>query len=302
MKQHPHLIGGEWKAGALSRANVNPSNPNEIIGEFADADAGHVDLAVQAARQAAHAWAGSTPQQRFDVLDTIGSEILARKTELGTLLAREEGKILAEAIGEVSRAGMIFKYFAGEAVRIGGLAISSVRANMEVVVSREAVGVVGVETLSNAGKDGGEGVLYVGDHIFTDVLRSKRSLGWRTCLIVPEMSSELQALNLARGGHDGADSEAATAEQQRIRDELRALREKQARLENELDRVQCTHHARHADPARTESNEVECTQSYEVECQQRTEELQRVRAEICAALTAYDSAFHPRWGQVGSFE
>lgn len=146
MKQQANLIGGEWKASDVSRANLNPSNPQEIIGEFADADASQVDLAVQAARQAAPAWARATPQQRFDVLDTIGSEILARKTELGTLLAREEGKILAEAIGEVSRAGMIFKYFAGEAVRVGGLAISSVRANMDVVVSREAVGVVGLIT------------------------------------------------------------------------------------------------------------------------------------------------------------
>jgi len=162
----------------------------------------------------------------------------------------------------------------------------------------EAGSEVTVETLSNAGKDGGEGVLYVGDHIFTDVLRSKRSLGWRTCLIVPEMSSELQALNLARGGRadaaehqtesEGADNTAQAADQQHIRDELLVLREKQARLENELDRMQCTHHA---------SGE-ETTKTFEAECQERTEELHQVRAEINTALAAHEAAFHPRWGQV----
>ena len=63
------------------------------------------------------AWSLSTPQQRFDALDAAGSEILARRAELGDMLAREEGKTLPEAIGEVVRAGNIFKFFAGEALR-----------------------------------------------------------------------------------------------------------------------------------------------------------------------------------------
>ena len=65
-------------------------------------------------------WSVSTPQQRFDALDAVGTEILARRAELGDLLAREEGKTLSEAIGEAGRAGQIFKFFAGEALRIQG--------------------------------------------------------------------------------------------------------------------------------------------------------------------------------------
>ena len=71
-----------------------------------------------AAAQAQSAWGLSTPQQRFDILDDGGAEILARRAELGDLLAREEGKTLPEAIGEVVRAGNIFKFFAGEALRL----------------------------------------------------------------------------------------------------------------------------------------------------------------------------------------
>ena len=146
MPTFPQFINGEWLASQKTRANINPSNPSEIVGDYAEADAAEVNLAVQAAQAALPAWSRSTPQQRFDVLDFIGSEILARKQELGTLLAREEGKVLPEAIGEVARAGYIFKFFAGEALRIGGQAIASVRPGMEVVTSREAVGVVGLIT------------------------------------------------------------------------------------------------------------------------------------------------------------
>ncbi len=141
-----HFINGEWIASDKTRLNINPSNPDEVIGEYAEASVQDMESAVVAAAEAAKVWSSSTPQQRFEVLDFIGTEILARKQELGLLLAREEGKVLPEAVGEVTRAGFIFKFFAGEALRIGGQAIASVRPNMEVLTSREAVGVVGLIT------------------------------------------------------------------------------------------------------------------------------------------------------------
>ena len=90
--------------------------------------------------------AGSTPQVRFDALDKIGTEILARKEELGRLLSREEGKTLPEGQGEVVRAGQIFKFFAGEALRITGDIVDFVRPGIQVEVTREPVGVVGLIT------------------------------------------------------------------------------------------------------------------------------------------------------------
>lgn len=146
MSFHHHLIAGERVSSVSTRRNINPSDISDVIGEFSEADPAQVDLAVRAAQLALPQWSRSTPQQRFDVLDFIGSEILARKQELGTLLAREEGKVLPEAIGEVTRAGYVFKFFAGEALRIGGQAIASVRPGIEVITSREAVGVVGLIT------------------------------------------------------------------------------------------------------------------------------------------------------------
>ena len=141
-----NLIGGEWVEGPRVSRNINPSDTRDLVGEFAQADAAQARQAIAAASQAQGAWGLSTPQQRFDILDAAGAEILSRKAELGDLLAREEGKTLPEAIGEVARAGNIFKFFAGEALRLGGEVVPSVRPGVGVEVTREPVGVVGLIT------------------------------------------------------------------------------------------------------------------------------------------------------------
>lgn len=143
---HKNLIDGEWVDGARVSRNINPSDTRDVVGEYAQANAEQASQAIAAARQAFSAWSVSTPQQRFDVLDAAGSEILARRNELGDLLAREEGKTLPEAVGEVARAGNIFKFFAGEALRLGGESVPSVRPGVGVEVTREPLGVVGLIT------------------------------------------------------------------------------------------------------------------------------------------------------------
>jgi aldehyde dehydrogenase (NAD+) len=80
------------------------------------------------------------------MLDRIGQEILDRKEELGRLLSREEGKTLPEGTGEAARAGYIFKFFAGEVVRLAGERIPSVRPGIDVEVTREPLGVIGLIT------------------------------------------------------------------------------------------------------------------------------------------------------------
>src|SRR6266849_3892962 len=141
-----NFINGAWAEGAGEYANTNPSDTRDVVGRYARASEAQAREAIGAAQAAFPAWALSTPQQRFDALDAAGSEILARKTELGDLLAREEGKTLPEAIGEVVRAGNIFKCFAGEALRIPGEILASVRPGVGVEITREPLGVVTIVT------------------------------------------------------------------------------------------------------------------------------------------------------------
>ena len=141
-----NLIAGEWSRGQDVSINISPSDPTDVVGEYASAGLSDVERAIEAASAAFPSWSRSTPEFRSDILDRAGAEIMARKEELGRLLAREEGKTLPEAIGEVARAGRIFKYFAGEALRLNGERLDSVRAGIDVEILREPEGVIGVIT------------------------------------------------------------------------------------------------------------------------------------------------------------
>jgi len=143
---HANLIGGEWLGGRDLSENVNPSNFDETVGLYARADAAQTAAAIAAARAAFPAWSVTELERRQDILDRIGAELIARKEELGELLSREEGKTRAEGVGEVSRAGQFFRYYAAECLRQIGDSALSVRPGVEVEVHREPLGVVGIIT------------------------------------------------------------------------------------------------------------------------------------------------------------
>src|SRR4051794_11371286 len=141
-----NYIAGEWVPGANTSANRNPSDVSDVIGEYAQADAAQTRSAIAAAKNAFPKWEVSSIQERANILDRAGNEIIARKDELGRLLSREEGKTLPEGIGEAMRAGQIFKFFGGEALRLTGEKVASVRPGIEVDITREPLGVVGLIT------------------------------------------------------------------------------------------------------------------------------------------------------------
>jgi aldehyde dehydrogenase (NAD+) len=141
-----NYIDGAWVDGATWAPNRNPSDLADVIGEYAQADAGQARAAVAAAARAFPAWSTGSIQERANVLDKVGSEIVARKDEIGRLLSREEGKTLPEGVGETVRAGHIFKFFAGEVLRLSGEKIPSVRPGVDVEITREPIGVVGLIT------------------------------------------------------------------------------------------------------------------------------------------------------------
>ena len=146
MTVHRNFIGGEWVAATNAAPDINPSDVSDVVGDYARASRLEAETAITAAKAAFPAFARTTPQVRADALKKIGDEILARKEELGRLLSREEGKPLADGIAEVVRTAQIFSFFAGEAVRLAGEKIASIRAGVEVEITREPLGVVALIT------------------------------------------------------------------------------------------------------------------------------------------------------------
>ena len=140
-----NLIDGEWTGGGESK-NINPSNTADVVGVYAQGTVEDTKQAIAAAKAAFPKWSRSGLLERHSILSKTAHEILARKEELGRLLSREEGKTLPEGIGEVTRAAQIFEFFAGEALRLNGEIIPSVRPGVGVEITREAAGVVGIIT------------------------------------------------------------------------------------------------------------------------------------------------------------
>ena len=142
----PLLLGGREVATDAAAPNLNPSDLSDVVDHHAQGSAEHVAMAVEAARTAFEAWSREVPARRGEVLRAAATEIAARREELGRLLAREEGKPLADAVAEADRAAQILHFFAGEAVRLAGEALPGARPGVWVETSREALGVVGAIT------------------------------------------------------------------------------------------------------------------------------------------------------------
>jgi len=141
-----NLIDGEWVGSEDGVENINPSDTRDVVGIYARASVQDTEMAIAAATQAFTAWSRSGVLERHSILRKTSDELLARKDELGALLAREEGKTLPEAIAETVRAAQIFDFFAGETLRSQGQVLPSVRPEIGVEITREALGPIGIIT------------------------------------------------------------------------------------------------------------------------------------------------------------
>src|ERR1700721_269671 len=99
MGAHQNFIAGEWVDGSNVTRDINPSNTNDLGGEYSQADAAQTNAAIEAAHAAFPAWSRTTPQERHDILLRVSTEILARREYLGRLLSREEGRTPPEGTG-----------------------------------------------------------------------------------------------------------------------------------------------------------------------------------------------------------
>ncbi|MDA9316300.1 aldehyde dehydrogenase family protein [Polaribacter sp.] len=141
-----NYINGEWIATDCRIANINPSNTEEVLNEVCLLSQEQVTDCISAAVEGEKLWREVGIEQRSDILKKIGDELISNALEIGEALAKEEGKTVAEGKGEVYRSGQFFHYYAAECLRQMGEFTKSVRPEVEILVEREPMGVVGIIT------------------------------------------------------------------------------------------------------------------------------------------------------------
>src|SRR5688572_9307451 len=148
MKTHPNLIAGEWNVlkGRAIFEDRNPADPDDLVGHFPKATVEDTQNAIEAARAALPGWSAMPGPARGAILDRASQILTARLDEIARTLTREEGKTLAEAKGEVTRARDIFRYYSGEGWRHGGEVLPGSVNGELLYTRRESLGVVSIIT------------------------------------------------------------------------------------------------------------------------------------------------------------
>jgi succinate-semialdehyde dehydrogenase/glutarate-semialdehyde dehydrogenase len=139
-------INGEWTGESLEKIKVyNPSN-NEVIGVVPKGGEIEAHQAVNAAYEAFTAWSKFTGEERSYLLRKWFNIIESHKEELGEILTKEQGKPLAEAIGEINYANGFISWYSEEAKRVYGETIPSSHQNKRLLVQKQPIGVVAAIT------------------------------------------------------------------------------------------------------------------------------------------------------------
>jgi phenylacetaldehyde dehydrogenase len=140
------LIDGEF-VDAADGATLESHNPatGDVQAEVAMAGKEDVDRAVKAARRAYEGeWGAFTPSARAKVLWRLADLLEANGEELALIDSLDNGKLLAEARGDIGFSAEVFRYYAGAATRVEGRTVTpSNPGEWHAYTRREPLGVVG---------------------------------------------------------------------------------------------------------------------------------------------------------------
>ncbi|SFD95729.1 NAD-dependent succinate-semialdehyde dehydrogenase [Blastococcus tunisiensis] len=135
-------IGGRWRAGAGdARFPVTDPCDGTTIAQFAVATEQDCLDAVEAADAAGPGWAATPPRERGELLRAVFELLRVERATMAEIIVRENGKALADALGEADYAIEFFRWFAEEAVRIGGDFRLSPAGDKHILVTRQPIGV-----------------------------------------------------------------------------------------------------------------------------------------------------------------
>ena len=138
-----HFIDGRWcEATNGARYEVEDPAQARAFADVPDSDAHDATAALEAARAAFPAWRAMPARDRSRIVARWNVLVLQHKEDLGKLISREQGKPLAEAVGEIVYAASYIEWFAAEAARITGDEIATPVAGRQMLAVKEPVGVI----------------------------------------------------------------------------------------------------------------------------------------------------------------
>lgn len=140
-----HYIDGKWQDSEQEYAVKNPANGN-VLGHVAKAGVRETELAIEAAEKAFKSWKKLTAKERSKAVHRWGELMMENQEDLAIILTSEQGKPYAEAKGEVAYAASFLEWFAAEGKRIYGDIIPTHKPDARILVTKEAIGVVGAIT------------------------------------------------------------------------------------------------------------------------------------------------------------
>ena len=140
-------VGGRWISGRDGKSlEVRDPATGDTLAFVASLDAAQTAEAIDAAEKAFRSWRDTLPQQRAAILRKWHELMLAAREDLAFLMTLEQGKPLAEARGEIDYAASFIEWYAEEGKRLNAESVTSHLAGAEMIVRREALGVVGIVT------------------------------------------------------------------------------------------------------------------------------------------------------------
>ncbi len=132
-------IDGKWVDGNGTMPVYDPSD-GSVITEVATAGEAECEAALEAAHRAFPAWAKTAPRVRSEILRKAFELMVAESDQLATLISRENGKVFADAKGEIAYAAEFFRWFAEEAVRTPGDFRKSPSGDKRILVTHQPIG------------------------------------------------------------------------------------------------------------------------------------------------------------------
>ncbi len=143
-RTYSNYINGEWTSSASGDTTTlyESALPDHVLGNFASSDQSDVDRAVQAAHKAFPSWKVTPPSARAAILYRFADLLEQHQEELSYMLSAEQGKVLAESRGEVTRAAAEARFAAGEAFRVEGSTLPSDNPQVRSEVVRSPIGVI----------------------------------------------------------------------------------------------------------------------------------------------------------------